>query len=121
VPLKLEVEIVGDLLAKIDQAMGSTGKKTAQTCLDAATFYFNHSKDNNDLTKELMWVNEGLLGNPPIAYELLYVKAEILASMGRGAEATEAAKQSMAQAIQAEGPGTPYMKMNADVMSGSRQ
>jgi hypothetical protein len=118
VPMKLEVDIVGDLLAKINLAMSSPGKKPAQTCLDAATFYFNHSKDNNDLTKELLWVNEGLVDNPPIAYQLLYLKAEILARSGDSAGAMLAARQSMEQAIQAEGPGTPYVKMNTDVMSG---
>jgi hypothetical protein len=117
-PLKLEVDIVGDLLAKIDAAMGSPGPKPAQTCLDAATFYFNHSKENKDLTKELLWVNQGLVGDSPIAYELLYLKAEILAKSGDSAGAMEAARQSMQQAIAAEGPGTPYVKLNTDVMAG---
>jgi hypothetical protein len=121
VPVKLEVEIVPELLAKIDLAMASPGKKQPNTCLEAATFYFNHSKDAGDLAKVLRWVNEGLLNNPPIAYELLYLKAQILAKSGDNAAAAAAAQQSTTLAIEAEGIGTPYVKLNRDVTSRLRQ
>jgi hypothetical protein len=120
VPVKLEVDVVPDLLAKIDAAMAAPGKKQPNTCLEAATFYFNHSKDANDLAKALRWVNEGLVSNPPIAYELLYLKAQILAKSGDAAGAAAAAQQSTTQAIEAEGIGTPYVKLNRDVTARLR-
>jgi Protein of unknown function (DUF2911) len=120
VPIKIEVDIVPDLLAKIDAAMAAPGKKQASVCLDAATFYYNHSKDANDLVKVLRWVNEGLIGNPSIAYELLYLKAQILAKTGDSTGAAAAAQQSTTLAIQAEGVGTPYVKLNRDVTSRLR-
>jgi hypothetical protein len=121
VPVKLEVDIVSELLAKIDLAMGSPGKKQPGNCLKAATFYFSHSKDANDLPKVLGWVNEGLAGNPPIAYELWYLKAQILAKAGDNGGAMAAAEQSTELAIQAEGPGTPFVKLNREVVAGLRQ
>jgi hypothetical protein len=120
VPVKLEVDIVTDLLAKIDAAMGSPAKKQPGTCLDAATFYFNHAKDANALAKELAWVNEGLVSNPPISYQLLFVKAQILAQAGDNAGATEAAQQARELAMKAEGLNTPYVKLTMDLVSKLR-
>jgi hypothetical protein len=121
VPIKIEVDVVPELMAKIDTAMATPGKKQPGVCLQAATFYLNHGKDANDLAKALRWVNEGLLNNPPTAYELLYLKAQILAKSGDGAGAAQAAQESMTEAIQAEGPGTPYVKLNRDVTARLRQ
>ena len=35
--------------------------------------------------------------------------------------AATAAQESRTQAIKAEGPGTPYVKLNLEIMSGQRQ
>jgi hypothetical protein len=114
VPIKVEVDIVSDLLARIKDSIDSPSKKTPENYLRAAAFYLDHTKD---LTLALGWVNAGLVNHPPIEYQLLYIKARILAKMGDGDGAIAAAKQSSTLAIAAEGPGTPYFKMNQEVIS----
>ena len=121
VPVKLTVDIVGDLLVKIEGSMSSPEKKQPATYLQAATFYFNHSQDPKDLTKALLWVDTGLVSKPPIAFELLHLKAQILAKAGDKAGAMAAAQESSTLAIQAEGPGSSYVKMNMDIISSLRQ
>jgi hypothetical protein len=117
VPIKVEVDIVSDLLLKIKDSMDSPVKKQPDTYLRAATFYFDHTKD---LAQALLWVNAGLISHPPIEYQLLYLKARILAKMGDRNGAIAAANQSSALARDAEGPGTPYFKMNQEVISSLR-
>jgi hypothetical protein len=117
VPIKVEVDLVSDLLVKIKDSMDSPVRKQPVTYLRAATFYFDHTKD---LAQALLWVNAGLVNHPPIEYQLLYLKARILAKMGDRDGATAAAKQSSTLAMEAEGPGTPYFKMNQEVISSMR-
>jgi len=117
VPIKVEVDIVSDLLLKIKDSMDSPTRKQPDTYLRAATFYFDHTKD---LAQALLWVNAGLVNHPPIEYQLLYLKAKILAKMGDRDGAKAAATQSTALAREAEGPGTPYYKMNQEVISSLR-
>jgi hypothetical protein len=114
----VEVDVVSDLLVRIKDSMDSPSKKTPENYLRAAAFYLDHSKN---LTLALGWVNAGLATHPPdIEYQLLYIKARILAKMGDGDGAIAAAKQSSTLAIAAEGPGTPYFKMNQEVISSIR-
>ncbi len=115
VPVKVEVSIVSDLLVRIQASMDSPAKKQPETYLRAATFYFDHTKD---LTQALLWVNMGLATHPPISYQLLHLKAKILAKEGDRDGAVAAANQSSQLAIQVEGPGTPYFKMNQEVIAG---
>jgi hypothetical protein len=114
VPVKVEVSLVSDLLVKIQASMDSSARKTPDTYLRAATFYFDHTRD---LTQALLWVNSGLLKPSPISYQLLHLKARILAKQGDRDGAIAAANQSSQLAIQAEGPGTPYFKMNQEVIA----
>ncbi len=113
VPIKVEVGIVSDLLVKIKVSMDSPARKQPETYLRAATFYFDHTED---FKQALSWVNTGLANNPPIAYELLYLKAKILAKMGDRENALAAARQSMDLAREAEGPGSSYFKLNQEVI-----
>ncbi|MGA2540831.1 MAG: DUF2911 domain-containing protein [Verrucomicrobiota bacterium] len=115
VPVKVDISIVSDLLVKIQASMDSPARKQPETYLRAATFYFDHTKD---LTQALLWVNAGLLRPSPISYQLLYLKAKILAKQGDRDGAIAAANQSSQLAIQEEGPGTPYFKMNQEVIAG---
>ena len=114
VPIRLEVDVTSKVIPQIEAAMASPGKKDAGLYFQAATFYYNHDLD---LKKALDWVNAGLADNPRIAYEMLHLKAQILAKQGDKAGAVAAAKQSTELAIKAEGSGSSFVKMNQDLIS----
>jgi len=114
VPIHLEVEVTGKLVPQIEAAMAAPGKKSDGFYFQAATFYYNHELDQK---KALDWVNAGLADNPRIAYELLHLKAQILAKQGDKAGAIAAANQSIDLATKAEGSGSSFVKMNQDLIS----
>jgi hypothetical protein len=114
VPIKLEVEVVNKVVPQVEAAMASPDKKQPQFYFQAATFYFNHDLD---LKKALAWLDTGLADKPKIAYELLNLKAKILAKQGDKEGAIAAAKQSSELAVQAEGPTSSFVKMNQDLIS----
>ena len=114
VPIHLQVEVTSKLVPQIEAAMAAPGKKSDGFYFQAATFYFNHDQD---LKKALDWVNAGLADNPRTAYEMLHLKAQILAKQGDKAGAIAAAKQSSELAIKAEGSGSSFVKMNQDLIS----
>jgi hypothetical protein len=114
VPIHLEVEVTGKLITQIEAAMAAPGKKSDGFYFQAATFYFNHDLD---LKKALAWLDAGLADKPRIAYELLHLKAQILAKQGDKAGAIAAAKQSSELAVKAEGSGSSFVKMNQDLIS----
>ena len=114
VPLKLDLEIVPELLPKIEAAMSAPGDKSPSLCYQAASFYYDHGQD---LKKPLEWVNAGLAGNPSMAFELLHLKAKILARMGQKDEAIAAAQKSTELARKAEGPASSFIQMNQDLIS----
>jgi len=118
VPIHLEVDVTGKLVPQIEAAMAAPDKKSDGFYFQAATFYYNHDLD---LKKALDWVNAGLADNPRIAYELLHLKAQILAKQGDKAGAIAAAKQSSELAIKAEGSGSSFVKMNQDLISSLQQ
>jgi hypothetical protein len=115
VPIRLEVNVTSALVPQIEAAMASADKKQAGFYFQAATFYFNHGLD---LKKALAWVDAGLADKPRIAFELLHLKAQILAKQGDKEGAIAAAKQSSELAVKAEGPGSSFVKMNDDIISG---
>jgi hypothetical protein len=114
VPIHLEVDVVSKLVPQIEAAMAAPGKISDGFYFQAATFYFNHDLD---MKKALDWVNAGLADNPRIAYEMLHLKAQILAKQGDKAGAIAAAKQSSDLAVKAEGSGSSFVKMNQDLIS----
>ncbi len=114
VPIHLKVEVTDKLVPQIEAAMSAPGKKSDGFYFQAATFYYNHDLD---LKKALDWVNAGLADNSRISYEMLHLKAQILAKQGDKAGAIAAAKQSSELAIKAEGPGSSFVKMNQDLIS----
>jgi hypothetical protein len=114
VPISLEVDVTSKLVPQIEAAMASPDKKQDGFYFQAATFYYNHDLD---LKKALDWVNAGLADNSRISYEMLHLKAQILAKQGDKAGAIAAAKQSSELAIKAEGPGSSFVKMNQDLIS----
>ncbi len=109
VPIRLQVDVVSTVVPQIDAAMASPVKKTDGFYFQAATFYYDH---NLDLDKALKWVNAGLADKPMIAFEMMHLKAEILAKQGDKAGAIAAAKKSSELAIKAEGPGNSFVWMN---------
>ena len=117
VPIHLAVDVTSKLVPQIEAAMASPDKKQAGLFFQAATFYYNHDLD---LKKALDWVNAGLADNPRIAYEMLHLKAQILAKQGDKAGAIAAAKQSSELAIKAEGPGSSFVKMNQDLIASQQ-
>jgi hypothetical protein len=117
VPVRLTVDVAGKLVPQIEAAMAAPDKKSDILYFQAATFYYNHDLDQK---KALEWVNAGLAGNSRIAYEMLHLKAQLLAKQGDKAGAIAAAKQSTELAIKAEGPGSSFVKMNADLISSQQ-
>jgi hypothetical protein len=114
VPIRLEVDVASKLVPQIEAAMAAPGKKSDGFYFQAATFYYNHGLD---LKKALGWVNAGLADNPRIAFEMLHLKAELLAKLGDKENAIAAAKQSTDLALKVEGPASSFPKMNEDLIS----
>jgi hypothetical protein len=114
VPLHLAVDVSRTLVPQIEAAMAAPGKKDAGLCFQAANFYYGHGLD---LAKALDWVDAGLADNPRIAFEMLHLKAQILAKQGDKTGAIAAAKQSSDLAVKVEGPGSSFIKMNQDLIS----
>ncbi|HEU5396579.1 MAG TPA: DUF2911 domain-containing protein [Verrucomicrobiae bacterium] len=114
VPIPLEIELTGKLVPQIEAAMAAPGKKSDAFYFQAATFYYNHGQD---LHSALDWVNAALADKPRIAYEILHLKAQILAKLGDKANAIAAARESTDLAIKAEGTSSSFVKMNEDLIS----
>ena len=114
IPIKLEVDVVSKVVPQIEAAMAATDKKQPQFYFQAATFYFNHDLD---MKKSLSWLDTGLADKPKIAYELLNLKAKILAKQGDKDGALAAAKESNDLAIKAEGANSSWVKLNNDVIA----
>lgn len=114
VPIHLEIELTDKLVPQIEAAMSSSEKKSDGFYFQAATFYYDH---NLDLHKALDWVNAGLVDNPFIAFEMLHLKAQILAKQGDKEGAIAAAKKSTELAIKAEGPDNSFVEMNQNIIN----
>jgi hypothetical protein len=114
VPINLEIELTDKLVPQIEAAMASPDKKSDGFYFQAATFYYNHDQD---LHKALDWVNAGLADKPRIAFEMLHLKAQILAKLGNKEDAIAAAMQSIDLATKAEGAGSSFVKMDQDFIS----
>jgi hypothetical protein len=112
VPINIEIELTSKLVPQIEAAMASSDKKSDGFYFQAATFYYNHGLD---LHKALDWVNAGLADKPQIAFELLHLKAQILAKQGDKEGAIAAAKESSELAAKAK--DTSFVKLNDDLIS----
>jgi hypothetical protein len=114
VPIQVQVDVVNSLVPQIEAAMAAPGKKSDVLYFQAASFYYDHDQD---LNKALAWVNAGLADNPRIAFEMLHLKAQILAKQGDKAGAIAAAKQSSDLSVKAEGPGNSIEWMNQKLIT----
>jgi hypothetical protein len=108
VPVKLEVDVVGQLKPQIEAAMKAPGDK--KPYFQAAMFYF---ESGVDLKQALAWMNEGLKEQPN-AFWMIYRKGLVLAKLGDKAGALEAAKASraMAEKDQRAGIRDEYLRLN---------
>ena len=110
VPIKLELDLVGPTLAKIDEMMAADGPKPYAA---AAGFYFDHGQD---LTKALAWIEAAVTAGANQTN--VHLKAKILAKMGNKEAAIAAARQSIelaakgGTAIKAE-----YTKLNENLIA----
>ncbi len=113
VPIRLQVDLVSKIVPQIEAAMAA-GKQSDAFYFQAASFYYDHDLD---LNKALNWVNSGLADKPFIAFEILHLKAQILAKQGDKTGAIAAAKQSTELATKAEGPDNSFVWMNQQLIS----
>lgn len=114
VPIRIEIGLVDKLVPQIEAAMASSDKKSAGFYFQAATFYYNHDLDPN---QALAWINTGLESKPGIAFEILHLKAQILAKQGDKDGALAAARQSLDLAAKAEGPDGAFVRMDQELIS----
>lgn len=114
VPVRIELDQVSKLAPKIEANLSGPGKKNAGLYYRSATFYFDNGLD---LKKALAWVDTGLESKPPIAFELLNLKAQILEKQGDKEGAIAAAKQSTELAQKTDPPNTGFIKMNEALIS----
>lgn len=114
VPIKLELDVVGPVVAQIDAAMAGTGQKPYTA---AAGFYLEH---NLDLAKALAWTEAAIAAGANQTN--VHLKAKILAKMGKKQEAIAAAKESIELAMKSTNVGirTEYTKLNENLIAGSK-
>lgn len=89
VPVKIEVDVVGQLVPQIEAVMASAEPK--KPWFSAAMFYF---ENDLDLKKAAAWMDAGL-AEQPNAFWMIYRKGLVLAKMGDKAGARAAAQQSL--------------------------
>jgi len=106
VPVKIEVDVVQNVVAQIDAAMASGQPLSASAYFTAAMFYYDQGLD---LKKAKVWIEEATKGDKPPFY-MLHGKAKVLAKSGDKAGAIAAAKQSIAAAEGA--PRAEYVRLN---------
>ena len=105
VPIKLGVHSDKTVMANIDQVMAGP---SAGDYYNAANYYFTAGKN---LEQALEWMNKATEG-PDKRFWQIKRKSEILAALGKNAEAVEAAKMSLELATKAG--NDDYIKMNND-------
>lgn len=108
VPVKVEVDVVGQLVPQIEAAMAATeGKKPY---FSSAMFYF---ENNLDLKKAAEWMDAAIAARPD-AYFMIYRKGLILAKAGDKAGALAAANQSLEMAKKDTTPSLrdEYVRLN---------
>lgn len=111
VPVKIEVDVVKNVIAQIDAAMASGKTLSPAAYFTAAMFYYDQGLD---LKKARTWVEAATKGDKPLFY-MLHGKAKILAKLGDKAGAIAAAKQSIAAA---EGAAkAEYTRLNESLIA----
>jgi hypothetical protein len=115
VPVKLETNLVSEMVAKIDASMAApSGRKFYA---QAAGFYLDH---NLDLKKALEWANAAVAAGEN--QTSVHLTAKILAKMGDKEGAIAAAKHSIELAEKSNNVGiqTEYRKLNENLIASLR-
>ena len=111
VPIKVELDLVSQLVPRIEEAMAAPGEK--KPYYQAAMFYYDHGQN---LQKAREWIEAASSAND--TYYIEYVKAEILAKSGDKEGAIAAAKHSTELAIKAKADG--YITLNKKLEASLR-
>jgi hypothetical protein len=112
VPVKIEVDTVGQLVPKIEALMASNAPN--KPYVDAAMFYLEQKLD---LKKALAWMDAAIAENPS-AFYFVYRKAKVQAAMGDKAGAIATAKASIEGANKAGGAiKDEYVRLNEALIS----
>lgn len=111
VPIRLELDVVGPTLARIDELMAGSGPKPYA---QAAGFYLEHGQD---LNKALDWIEAAVAAGANQTN--VHLKAKILAKLGRKEAAIAAARQSIELAAKSSNAGirAEYTKMNENLIA----
>jgi hypothetical protein len=119
VPIHLELpQLVSTVSASIEAFAASSAKKTAGFDYNAANFYLQHGPD---LDKALQYADAMIATGDAGSYEGMYVRAKVLQLKGDKAGAAEAAQKSKDAAVKREGPQTPWVQMNDDILAAVRE
>ncbi len=112
VPVKLQFDIVKDVVAQIDAVMAAGGTIPPGVYFASAQFYY---ENNLDLKKARTWIEAATAGDKAPFY-MLHWKAKILAKLGDKDAAVAAARQSIAAA---DGPAkAEYVRLNESLIAG---
>lgn len=112
VPVKLQFDVIGKVVADIDAAMATDSPK--KPYFQAAMFYFDHDLD---LQKATAWMDQAIAGQPD-AFWAHYHRARLLAKAGDTAGARAAAQRSIELAEKAGGAvGSEYTRLNEALIS----
>lgn len=107
VPIEITCHVDSQIMAEIEQGMKSDKKPYTA----AAGYYL---KMNRDLDKALGWTNDALKEKPD-AYNVYYLKAQILSKMNKKEEALAAARQGVKTAQAAH--NDEFVRMNESLIA----
>lgn len=114
VPVPIEVDLTERLLPQIEAVMAAGGGQ--KPYYQAALFFYEHDQD---LQQAREWI-DAAVAEQPNAYWMLHLQAKILARLGERDAAVLAAEKSTAFAVEAEGPKSGFVRMNADLVAALR-
>jgi tetratricopeptide (TPR) repeat protein len=112
VPVQLTVDVASSLVPQIEATVASGEKLPTGFYYNAAMFYYEKGLD---LNKAKTWIEKATSVEKP-AFYMVHLKAKILAKLGEKEKAIAAAKQSSELAAAFEGPQSPFLKMNQDLI-----
>lgn len=113
VPVKLTVDVASTLVPQIEAALASGATLPNGVAFNAAQFLYDKELD----AKKALTLITMATNNDKPAFYMVHLKAKILARLGDKAAAKDAAELSSKLAIAAEGPKSPFVTMNHDLIA----
>lgn len=117
VPIQLGFDVKSRLTPQVEAFMAAPGDKSANDYYKAAVYYVDHEID---LNKAKTWIELALqkaeAAKQP-AFFAYHTQARILAKLGDKAGAVAAANKSIETAVTFEGPQSPFIKLNKDLIA----